>query len=309
MVISIDHGNKSLKTKNRVFTSGLVVSDSKPGIKKDTVYWNGKYYSLTEKRISYMRDKTEDDRFFVLTLFAIAYELETLPKEKREELIEVTLLVGLPPAHYGQLHRRFEDYFLRKRQIIDFEFNDWPCTIRIKRVVSYTQALAAAVTQYASIRNHAVSYVIDIGGFTVDVLKLRYGKPDLEVVESFEQGVITLYNRIKSLCSSQFDILLEDSDIDEVIKGEPTILTGDVQKLIRNTTQEFLSEFYNFLRERGIDVKSSKCIFAGGGSILLRTLIERGGKVGYPIFIDDIHANAIGYELLYRSEVTSSGRE
>ena len=200
-------------------------------------------------------------------------------------------------------------HFLRNRQIIDFEFNNRPCTIRIKRVVSYTQALAAAVTQYASIRNHAVSYVIDIGGFTVDVLKLRYGKPDLEVVESFEQGVITLYNRIKSLCSSQYDMLLEDSDIDEVIKNIPTILPGDVQKLIRSTTQDFLSEFYNFLRERGLDVRSSKCIFAGGGSILLRTMIERGGKVGYPIFIDDIHANAVGYELLYRSEVSSSGRE
>ena len=104
-------------------------------------------------------------------------------------------------------------------------------------------------------------------------------------------------------------MLLEDSDIDEVIKNIPTILPGDVQKLIRSTTQDFLSEFYNFLRERGLDVRSSKCIFAGGGSILLRTMIERGGKVGYPIFIDDIHANAVGYELLYRSEVSSSGRE
>lgn len=309
MVISIDHGNKSLKTKSQVFTSGLIASDSKPGIKKDYVYWNGKYYSLTEKRISYMRDKTEDDRFFALTLFAIAHELEHLPKHQREDLIEITLLVGLPPAHYGQLHRRFEEYFLRNRQIIDFEFNGQFYSIRIKRVVSYTQALAAAVTQYASIRNHAVSYVIDIGGFTVDVLKLRYGKPDLEVVESFEQGVIILYNRIKSLCSSQHDMQLEDSDIDEVIKGDPTILPGNVQKLIRSTTQDFLSEFYNFLRERGLDVRSSKCIFAGGGSILLRTMIERGGKVGYPIFIDDIHANAAGYELLYRSEVSSIGRE
>ena len=309
MVISIDHGNKSIKTRNQVFTSGLVVSDEKPGIRKDYVHWKGKYYSLTEKRISYMRDKTEDDRFFVLTLFAIGYELAQLPIEQRKDLIEITLLVGLPPAHYGQLHRRFEDYFLRKRQIIDFEFNDQFYSIRIKRVVSYTQALSAAVTQYASIRSHAVSYVIDIGGFTVDVLKLRYGKPDLEIVESFEQGVITLYNKIKSLCNAQYDMLLEDSDIDEVIKGEPTILPGDIQKLIRNTTQEFLSEFYNFLRERGLDVKSSKCIFAGGGSILLRTMIERGGKVGYPIFIDNIHANAIGYELLYRSEVTSNGGE
>ena len=76
MIISVDHGNKSIKTTNNLFTSGVIVSDSKPGIQNDYVFWNGKYYSLTEKRISYMRDKTEDDRFFVLTLFAIAYELE-----------------------------------------------------------------------------------------------------------------------------------------------------------------------------------------------------------------------------------------
>lgn len=148
---------------------------------------------------------------------------------------------------------------------------------------------------------------IDIGGFTVDVLKLRRGKPDLEVMESFEQGVITLYNSIISQCNSQFDRLLEDSDIDEAIRGEPTILPGEIQMLIRTAANQFLNEFYNFLRERGIDVKSSKCVFAGGGSILLRNLIERSGKVGYPIFIDNIHANAIGYELLYRSEVTANG--
>ena len=57
MIISVDHGNKSIKTPNRLFTSGIIVSDSKPGIQNDYVFWNGKYYSLTEKRISYMRDK------------------------------------------------------------------------------------------------------------------------------------------------------------------------------------------------------------------------------------------------------------
>ena len=176
-------------------------------------------------------------------------------------------------------------------------------------MVSYTQALAAAITRYGDLKNHAVSYIIDIGGFTVDVLKLRHGKPDLEVVESFEQGVITLYNKIISQCNSQFDMLIEDSDIDEVIKGEPTILPGEVQMLIRGNAQQFLAEFYNFLRERGIDVKSSKCVFAGGGSLLLRNMIERGGKVGFPIFIDNIHANAIGYELLYRSEVSARGND
>ena len=254
-----------------------------------------------------MRDKTEDDRFYVLTLFAIAYELERRGVPESLDPIDITLLIGLPPAHYGQLHRRFEDYFFRKREIMDFEFNDRCFSIRVNKVVSYTQALAAAVTRYGDLKAHAVSYIIDIGGFTVDVLKLRRGKPDLEVMESFEQGVITLYNKIMSQCNSQYDRLLEDSDIDEVIRGEPTILSGEIQLLIRTHAHQFLNEFYNFLRERGIDVKSSKCVFAGGGSMLLRNMIERSGKVGFPIFIDNIYANAQGYELLYKSEVTANG--
>ena len=307
MIISVDHGNRSIKTPTFLFTSGIIASDSKFGIKSDCIFWGGKYYTLTEKRISYMRDKTEDERFYVLTLFAIAYELERQNVPETLEPIDITLLVGLPPAHYGQLHRRFEDYFFRKREIIDFEFNDKCYSIRINKVVSYSQALAASVTRYGDLKNYAVSYVIDIGGFTVDVLKLRKGRPDLEVMESFEQGVITLYNKIMSQCNAQFDRLLEDSDIDEVIRGEPTILPGEIQLLIRTSAQQFLNEFFNFLRERGIDVKSSKCVFAGGGSMLLRNMIERGGKVGFPIFIENIHANAQGYELLYKSEVTANG--
>lgn len=307
MIISVDHGNRSIKTPTSLFTSGVIASDSKFGIKSDYVFWEGKYYTLTEKRISYMRDKTEDNRFYVLTLFAIAYELERRGVPESLDPIDITLLVGLPPAHYGQLHRRFEDYFFRKREIVDFEFNDRCFSIRVNKVVSYTQALAAAVTRYGDLKNHAVSYIIDIGGFTVDVLKLRRGKPDPEVMESFEQGVITLYNKIMSQCNSQYDRLLEDSDIDEVIRGEPTVLPGEIQLLIRTHAQQFLNEFYNFLRERGIDVKSSKCVFAGGGSMLLRNMIERSGKVGFPIFIDNIYANAQGYELLYKSEVIANG--
>ena len=58
MIISVDHGNKSIKTPRLLFTSGLIESDTRPGIKTDCIFWNGKYYTLTEKRISYLRDKT-----------------------------------------------------------------------------------------------------------------------------------------------------------------------------------------------------------------------------------------------------------
>ena len=309
MIISVDHGNKSIKTPHAIFTSGLVMSDGLQGFKTDYIGWNGKYYSLTERRISYLRDKTEDDRFFILTLFAIAKELEYRDVSETLDPIDITLLVGLPPAHYEQLHSRFEQYFLRRREAIDFEYNGKYYSVRINKVLSYPQAFAAAVTQYSTLKVHSVAYIIDIGGFTIDVLKLRFGRPDLEVVESFEKGVITLYNSIASKCNSQYARILEECEIDEVIRNQPTVLPGEVQQLIRSMTSDFLAEFYNFLRERGIDVSTSKCVFAGGGSLLLRGMIERGNKVAFPIFIEDIHANAIGYEVLYQSEVASSGKQ
>ena len=309
MIISVDHGNKSIKTPHAIFTSGLVMSDGLQGFKTDYIGWNGKYYSLTERRISYLRDKTEDNRFFILTLFAIAKELEYRDVSETLDPIDITLLVGLPPAHYEQLHSRFEQYFLRRREAIDFEYNGKYYSVRINKVLSYPQAFAAAVTQYSTLKVHSVAYIIDIGGFTIDVLKLRFGRPDLEVVESFEKGVITLYNSIASKCNSQYARILEECEIDEVIRNQPTVLPGEVQQLIRIMTSDFLAEFYNFLRERGIDVSTSKCVFAGGGSLLLRGMIERGNKVAFPIFIEDIHANAIGYEVLYQSEVASSGKQ
>lgn len=119
MIISVDHGNKSIKTPNALFTSGLIVSEGLQGFKTDYICWNNKYYTLTEQRIAYLRDKTEDERFYVLTLFAIAKELERRKVPETLNPIDITLLVGLPPAHYEQLHSRFEQYFLRRREIVD----------------------------------------------------------------------------------------------------------------------------------------------------------------------------------------------
>ena len=60
IVIPMDHGNRNMKTKEEVFTSGLEESDMKP-ILGDYLMYDGKYYSLTGKRIPFMKDKTQDE--------------------------------------------------------------------------------------------------------------------------------------------------------------------------------------------------------------------------------------------------------
>ena len=98
MLIAVDHGNKQIKTVHTPpFTSGLIQSDT-PGFGTDALAYRGKYYTLTDQRIPYRRDKTEDERFFILTLFAIAHEIEAMGQYSGS-LMRVQLAVGLPPAH------------------------------------------------------------------------------------------------------------------------------------------------------------------------------------------------------------------
>ena len=66
--------------------------------------------------------------------------------------------------------------------------------------------------------------------------------------------------------------------------------------------QDFINDLFNSLRERMLDVSAGVVVFVGGGAILLRRQIEESGKIGKVIFVEDINANAKGYEFLYQSE-------
>lgn len=302
MLISIDHGNKQIKAiHSPPFVSGLQTSISEP-FGKNILKFNNQYYIPSNQRIPYHRDKTEDERFFILTLIAIAREMEVLEYYSKD-LITIQLAVGLPPAHFGSQNRIFTDYF-SDRSIINFDFNHRPYTIYIEKVICFPQAYAAAITMLPSLMTYSKVLVIDIGGFTADYLFMRNGVADLSTCDSLENGIILLYNKIRSKISAEFDLLLEENDIDSILTG----ITDSYQKAvilsIQNQAQKFINDLFSTLRERMLDLRSGRIIFVGGGSILLKSFITSSKKLENVIVIDDIHANAKGYELLYQIETT-----
>jgi plasmid segregation protein ParM len=300
MLIAIDHGNKQIKLASGVvFTSGLLESDTRPPFGEDVMQYKGKFYTISDKRIPFMRDKSVDNRFYVLTLFAIAFEIE---KAGRYEtgMIPVHLLVGLPPAHFGSQYKRFEEYF-KRGEVEEFDFHDKRFKIFVSEVTAYPQAFAAAIPAYNLIRSLPRVTVIDIGGFTADYLLIKKGQADLSSCDSLEHGVIIMYNQIASKVSSERDILLDESDIDAILKEQATDYDDGIKNIVTETAQVFISDLTGKLRERAIDLRSGKTLFVGGGSILLKKQIEASGKVASPIFINEISANARGYELLYKT--------
>ena len=305
MLIAIDHGNKQVKTVHgNAIVSGVQKSKTRP-YGRDVLKYGGSYYTLSAQRIPYQKDKTTDERFFILSLFAIAEEIEA-QGAYTSGLMPIDLAIGLPPAHFGAQNKAFVRYFKRKEPIY-FSYRDKLYSILIRNVQCYPQAFAAAAMMLGELATVPRALILDVGGFTADYLLLKNGRADLSTCDSLENGVILLYNRIRSKASSDLDILLEETDVDAIlVQGQGSSYGEEVAALVEYQAQEFVNDMLGALRERQLDLRTGRVIFVGGGACLLRRQIETSGKVAHPVFVEDVNANAKGFEYLYRCTVTGA---
>ena len=301
MLIAIDHGNHACKTVHHNFVSGLAQHSVRPPMADEVLEYNGEYWTLSGQRLPYRRDKTRDESFFILTLFAIAKELAfagPLPSAEK-----VDLAVGLPPEHYGLLKDKFRDYF-KRNQSVQFIYNDKPVTIMIRDVFVYPQAFAAIAPQKSQLKHHLRLFLVDIGGYTTDVLLLRQGKPDMQFCRSLETGVITMNNDIIRRVGALHDMQIEDEHISAVLAGKETILPEEVKDTIRKSAEQHAINILNQLRELKVDLRSNPAVFIGGGSALFRDYLEKSPLVASATFVESVNANAIGYQAMAEGQLS-----
>lgn len=76
IIFGIDHGNGNMKGENVCFPCGLVRYVSEPGrfMNEDILEYQGTYYTLSDTKMPFKADKTVDDDYFILTLYALAME-------------------------------------------------------------------------------------------------------------------------------------------------------------------------------------------------------------------------------------------
>lgn len=170
--------------------------------------------------------------------------------------------------------------------------------IQIDQVMVFPQAFAAVVPQSDMVLNTSRLFIIDIGGYTTDVLLLQNGKPDLQFCRSLETGVITLNNEVIRKVSSQYDMKIDDEHISNVLQGKEKYLPDEVREVIYTAAKLHANDILNQLRELQIDLRSNPAIFIGGGSILLQSYLSESPLAGTAEFIDLPNANAVGYEML-----------
>ena len=76
VIIGVDHGYGNIKTAHKVFLTGVDRSDEEPVVSRNFIRYRDKYYVIGENHMTYQGEKTDSDDFFILTLAAIAEELD-----------------------------------------------------------------------------------------------------------------------------------------------------------------------------------------------------------------------------------------
>jgi plasmid segregation protein ParM len=253
-----------------------------------------------------MNDKSENERYFLLSLFAIGKELadeaEIMRRLTPHDHIKVELLIGLPLQHHAVYKKKFAEYFSSRTGVIHYELNGKPYAIRITGAHVYPQAYSAAITVFDRLEGSNIANIVDIGGFTVDCLQLEKFRPNMTLCTSLYMGVNTLFQSINDQMRSMGGRDIANSVIEGILKKDPTDLAEYSTKRIETVTSAALSHTERMLDEiaqKSFDLEEDKTVFMGGGSVLLKEYILQTGKVKKPVFVEDVHANAKGYCEMY----------
>ena len=287
VIIGIDHGYGNIKTANHIFKTGVMEYDAEPLFTNDMLVYNGKYYTIGEGHKEFKAEKQSDDDYYVLTLAAIAMELDD------NDLTEADVFIaaGLPLTWTSGQKAEFAEY-LTKNERVTFVFRKVRYRIRIVGAKIYPQGYAAVANFASSMKG--VNMVADIGNGTMNTLTVINGAPQQGrmFTEKFGTHQCTLAVREQFMRQTRREI--DDAIIEEVLINGTANLSDDDLKIIRATATEYVNDIFRRLREHGYDEKSVTLYVTGGGGCLIKNFCTYDKSRVF--FVDDICAAAKGYE-------------
>ena len=303
-IIGIDHGNACMKTRSFCFASGVVEYEHEPYTKKDVLEYNGKYYVCGTGRQPYQRDKTATARYYLLTLAAIAKELAN---RGIDSPTDVCIAAGLPLTNYGRDKRKFKEYLLSGPRPVQFKYEGRPYKIQIRDVVLYPQAYAALTLNMDLMLNEPSVIAADIGGWTVDVMRLDRGTPDAASCRSLELGMIRCMDEIAEQVRRSTGLSVTAAQIETVLQGKPCTVDAKAKSIIQREGEAYAARLISAINESGFDAAAMPIVFLGGGANLMKTRVAPRFGLSQPIILTDASLNVKGYESLCGAVKGGSG--
>lgn len=295
-IIGIDHGFRNMKTAHCIFQDRISRLPDAPDDLEGVLEYQGRCYTIFGEELSSaaVRKKTENESFYLLTLAALAKELQF----RRINRCIIRIAAGLPQKwHMGQ-KKEFKSYLWREKEL-SFRYEGQTFHVMIENVSVYTQGYAALFTS-GRLQEHLMDYcvVADIGGETIDIIPIENGKVRQAECKIDTHATIWLMNSIQERIETEFyetvpaRMILNCMNKNREYEGK-----GKYEKLILAELRRYADFVFTRLKEFRINLEATPIVWAGGGA----ALIQKFGHFdeSFPFeFITDLCANAKGYEII-----------
>lgn len=293
MNIGIDHGYYAIKTRHFSFPAGIAVYSHEPYTLQNTLEYGGKFYVCGTGRQPILRNKTENDNYYLLTLAAIAREI----KQRGENTeCSVTLAAGLPLAGFGREKKFFREYLLRSSQPVCFKFEGVPYKITIEDVKLFPQGYSAIAIHPELIQNEPSVLLMDIGGWTVDLMRLDNGVPNASTCRSLELGMIRCIDETKEQVRRDVGLSVTDAQVERVLAGKPCSMDEKARSIIRRQGRLYTERLLLAVMESGFDLKAIPVVMLGGGASVVKGNVSPQDGLCRVFALTDDRVNAEGFE-------------
>ena len=211
MVIGIDHGYGNMKTATRCFPSGVARYDKEPIFQDNLLVYNGMYYQIGEEHKEFCAEKTQDEDYYVLTLAAIARELDG----KGMNRATVHIAAGLPLTWVATQKEDFQKYLLQNESV-DFTFRNKDYHVEFAGADIYPQGFAAAFYRLQDFKG--INMLADIGNGTMNIMYINNSRPLEKKCFTEKYGTYQCVLAVRESLLKELGTVVDDLVIEQVIR-------------------------------------------------------------------------------------------
>lgn len=299
MNIGIDHGYYAIKTRHFSFPAGITAYSHEPYTLQNTLEYGGKFFVCGTGRQPILRNKMENENYYLLTLAAIAKEIQ---QRGAKTECSVTIAAGLPLAGFGREKKPFREYLLRSSQLADglrpvcFQFEGIAYKITIEDVKLFPQGYSAIALHPELIQNEPSVLLMDVGGWTVDLMRLDNNVPNAATCRSLELGMIRCIDEVKEQVRRDTGLSVTDAQVERVLAGKPCSMDDDARNIIQKQGRLYTERLLSAAMESGFDLKAIPVVMLGGGASVVKGNVSEQDSLCRVFALIDDKVNAEGFE-------------
>ena len=294
IICAIDHGYGNIKTSNFCFPANVKPCDETFGFNTDVLTYEGKSYSIGIGHKEFRADKILDQDYYILTLAAIGKELA----RRKLSTAHVVIAAGLPLTWAEEQHERFREYLMQKPHV-DFTYMDTDFHVDIQTVFVFRQGIAAVANQLGSFKG--TNMLVDIGNGTMNVMNINEKVAIQESCFTEKYGTYQCILLAREMLQRKFGGLPTDAQIERYLRSLNADIGEGYKAVIHETAKKYVAGIFHRLREHEYNPTLMRLWVIGGGGCLLRNFGEYDKE--RVTFIEDLRANAKGYERMARYEL------